>query len=276
MHGLTALAVGVGARPGQPVADPVHPVAARDDESRRQQRRPHRRRREQPARHARGIHHRSDDPDENQRGPEVVTGEDQADRDGGDRHEIGNDGVRDPAQRGPLVGEDERPHEDQADLGELGRLQRQRRGELEPVAVATLREPKTGDEDQRLQHHGGGEGGHGQTLPPLDGEPRGDERSDQPDAGEARLVEEHGIRRAVVLVGGDHRRRQDHDQPDEQQRCGDPDEDVVGGHRAVETGGEGPQAGRQPGVCGTGVARPGRPGRPGRARGTIDGAGHER
>ena len=57
---------------------------------------------------------------------------------------------------------------------------------------------------------------------------RQDERSDQPDAGEARLVEEHGIRRAVVLVGGDHRRRQDHDQPDEQQRCGDPDEDVVG------------------------------------------------
>ena len=52
--------------------------------------------------------------------------------------------------------------------------------------------------------------------------------------GELGLVEEDAERRAVVAVGRDHRRGQDHDEADDDEHHGRAEQHVVGGDRRLE------------------------------------------
>jgi hypothetical protein len=63
---------------------------------------------------------------------------------------------------------------------------------------------------------------------------RRDDRADDADRGELGLVEEHAERRAVVAVGRDHRRRQDHDEADDDEDHGRAEQHVVGRDRRLQ------------------------------------------
>ena len=243
--GLEAGAVGVGAGAGQPGRDAPHPVAAGEDHDGRQ----HRRRRagdgEQARRHPGGEEHAADDRTS---GPARCRGRGRRGRAASSRPPAGQDqgheGVHELAQLAPLLGQDGRAEQDQADLGELGGL----RPAAAPTAIQlrlplTLTpsgvntsicssiDPPSSGTARRFHVRTGMRLATAAPMTPSDREP-------QLAAGR-RCRRSSSVRSDVDAGGGQH-----HDQADDDEHGRRAEQQVVGGHRATRTAAARPRHGR--------------------------------
>ena len=213
--------------------DPVHPVLVGHDEPARDRGEHGGREDEEPRRDAGDEQQGRDDPDEDQRRSEVVAHENQADGDDDDRDQERDDDVLEAAEQLPLARQDGGADEDEPELHQLGRLELDAGQQADPVAVAVDRDAER-REHQHLQRERAHQGGQGESAVPPHRDVRRDDRADDADRGELGLVEEHAERRAVVAVGRDHRRGQDHDEADDDEDHRRSEQHVVGGDRRLQ------------------------------------------
>ena len=133
----------------------------------------------------------------------------------------------------PLARQDRGADEDEPQLDELGRLELHAGQQADPVAVAVDGDAER-REHQHLQRERAEQGGQGEPAVPPHRDVRRDDRADDADRGELGLVEEDAERGAVVAVGRDHRRGQDHDQADDDEDHRRSEQHVVGGDRRLQ------------------------------------------